>query len=182
MKKSSVFFGIFLLILVLGCGGSKKALKELVGTEPEKKGIEPTEEVEQDKGEDKDKRRISPLKKDFDEVKRRIVLATIYFDFDKFIISPVAKRALLDNAKLLEENADLKVLIEGHCDERGTIDYNLALGEKRTEAVKKFLVEYGINSTRLKTVSYGEEKPVDTGHNEEAWAKNRRCEFKIKTE
>jgi peptidoglycan-associated lipoprotein len=82
-----------------------------------------------------------------------------------------------DYAKGLREHPEAQILIEGHCDERGTVEYNLALGDRRAKAVKDYLVALGIDSSRLSTISYGKERPLDDGHNESAWAKNRRAEF-----
>lgn len=101
----------------------------------------------------------------------------IYFDFDRFDLTTDAIGALNELAAFLKANADLKVSIEGNCDERGTNEYNLALGERRAKAAYDYLATQGIDAARLSTVSYGEERPADPGHNEEAWAKNRRDEF-----
>ena len=79
----------------------------------------------------------------------------------------------------LQENPDVYFTIEGHCDERGTAEYNLALGDRRAQSTKNFLVDLGIDATRISTVSYGEERPVDPRSNEEAWAKNRRAQFML---
>jgi peptidoglycan-associated lipoprotein len=106
-----------------------------------------------------------------------IVLKTVYFDFDKYNLRPEAKELLKANAAVLKDNPDVTVSIEGHCDERGTVEYNLALGEKRATAAKQYLVDMGIAAGRLRTISYGEERPADPGHNEGAWAKNRRAAF-----
>lgn len=106
-----------------------------------------------------------------------VVLETIYFDFDKYNLRSEAKTALGNNAKTLRENPDLTVLIEGHCDERGTVEYNLALGEKRAKAARDYLVDLGVQAERVRTISYGEERPVDPGHAESAWGKNRRADF-----
>jgi len=92
-------------------------------------------------------------------------------------ISAEAIGALNELAAFLKANAGLKVSVEGHCDERGTNEYNLALGERRAKAAYDYLAAQGIDASRLSTVSYGEEKPADPGQNEEAWAKNRRDEF-----
>lgn len=104
-------------------------------------------------------------------------LQTIYFDYDKYSLKSEAKNALAANGTTLRENADVTVLIEGHCDERGTVEYNLALGEKRAKAARDYLVDLGIKPERIRTISYGEERPVDPGHAEDAWAKNRRADF-----
>jgi peptidoglycan-associated lipoprotein len=103
----------------------------------------------------------------------------IYFEFDKSTLTPAAQDSLLKKAAWLRENPDATVTIEGHCDERGTNEYNLALGDRRAESAKAFLIDLGIDSARLTTISYGEERPVDPRHVEEAWAKNRRDHFAV---
>ena len=103
----------------------------------------------------------------------------IFFDFDKSDLKPEAKATLKKKAAWLRDNAAYVVRIEGHCDERGTNEYNLALGERRAHAAKKFLMALGVEEHRMSGISYGEEKPADPGHNEDAWAKNRRDEFKL---
>ena len=108
------------------------------------------------------------------------VIKDIHFDFDSFIIKPQDIPYLEKLAEFLKEHPDYRITIEGHCDERGSEMYNLALGQRRANAVKKFLINLGISSERIDTISYGEERPLDPGHNEEAWAKNRRCHFEIK--
>jgi peptidoglycan-associated lipoprotein len=104
-------------------------------------------------------------------------LPDVYFDFDSYIIRNQDMPALKDIADWLSKNQSVKVVIEGNCDERGTTEYNLALGQKRAEAAKDFLVRSGVAANRIRTNSYGKEVPVDTGHTEEAWAKNRRDHF-----
>ncbi|MDO9566410.1 MAG: peptidoglycan-associated lipoprotein Pal [Candidatus Desulfaltia sp.] len=104
----------------------------------------------------------------------------IYFDFDKYNILPAAQQILQKKAEWLVNNPDVSVIIEGHCDERGTNEYNLALGDRRAESARDYLINIGIAGSRLTTVSYGEERPVNSGHNEFAWAKNRRAHFEIK--
>lgn len=106
-------------------------------------------------------------------------LQTVYFDFDKFNLRSDAKAALDANYALLTEFADAMVQIEGHCDERGTTEYNMSLGEKRANAARDYLIGLGIADNRLSTISYGEERPAVQGSTEAAWDKNRRGEFKI---
>jgi peptidoglycan-associated lipoprotein len=101
----------------------------------------------------------------------------IYFAFDKSILTAASQANLTQKAEWLRENADATLTIEGHCDERGTNEYNLALGDRRAESAKAFLVDLGIATSRITTISYGEERPVCTEKNEECWAKNRRDEF-----
>lgn len=104
-------------------------------------------------------------------------LKTVYFALDSWVLDDGARAALDANAKMLREHADLAVRIEGHCDERGTVEYNLSLGEKRAGAVKDYLAAAGVEAARLSTISYGKERPVAEGHDEAAWSKNRRAEF-----
>jgi peptidoglycan-associated lipoprotein len=103
----------------------------------------------------------------------------IHFEFDSSKLTWEAQEILKRKADWLLSHPRTEVIIEGHCDERGTNAYNLALGERRAESVKQYLVELGIRPNRLSTISFGEEKPLDPGHNEEAWAKNRRAHFVI---
>jgi len=103
----------------------------------------------------------------------------IYFDFDKATLTPSAQDNLLRKAEWLRENSDVTVTIEGHCDARGTNEYNLALGDRRAESAKAFLVDLGIAASRVTTISYGEERPVCTQKDEECWAKNRRDNFVV---
>ncbi len=106
-------------------------------------------------------------------------LNTIYFDFDKYNIRADEKANLDKNASWLKLNGKVKVRLEGHADERGDSEYNLALGDKRARSVEKYLDDMGVNSGMLSTISYGEEKPAVLGHDEAAWSKNRRVEFTI---
>lgn len=104
-------------------------------------------------------------------------LQVIHFGYDSFQLDDAARAALDANAKLLRDNPTLSVSVDGHCDERGTVEYNQALGQKRAEAVQQYLSDQGIPSTRFRVISYGKERPVDEGHDESAWARNRRVEF-----
>lgn len=105
---------------------------------------------------------------------------TVYFDFDRSDLRQDARNSLAKNAEfLLKSNKTAKVMIEGHCDERGSAEYNLALGERRAESALKYLITLGVQPDRLSIVSYGKEKPAVQGNDEEAWAKNRRAEFVI---
>ncbi len=107
----------------------------------------------------------------------KLELRTVYFDYDKYNIKSDQRARLSDNASQLMKFPDANVLLEGHCDNRGTNEYNIALGAKRARAVRDFLTEYGIAATRLTTKSYGEERPVCMGENEDCWSRNRRVEF-----
>lgn len=103
----------------------------------------------------------------------------IYFDFDKSDLKPESKAVLKKKAEFLATYTEYALRIDGHCDERGTNEYNLALGERRATAAKKYLADLGVSAHRISTVTYGEERPADPGHNEAAWAKNRRDEFTL---
>lgn len=109
-----------------------------------------------------------------------IVLNSVYFDFDRYNLTKEATGILSENASILMDNPSITVLIEGHCDERGTEEYNLALGEKRAITARDFLVRFGIAKPRISVISYGEERPLDPGHDEAAWEKNRRAAFVIR--
>jgi len=107
------------------------------------------------------------------------MLKDIHFDFDRYDIRPEDAEILKENAGLLMKYSSVKIQIEGHCDERGTNEYNLALGERRANSAKNYLISLGLSTDRISSISYGEERPADPGHNEEAWAKNRRGHFVI---
>ena len=114
-----------------------------------------------------------------DEINRNSPLKPVFFDYDRTDISAEAQRILDANAEVLKKNATWVITIEGHCDERGTAEYNLALGERRAGAARAYLVSLGIAGDRIRTVSYGKEFPFDPAHTEEAWAKNRRGHFVV---
>jgi peptidoglycan-associated lipoprotein len=107
-------------------------------------------------------------------------LKDIHFNFDQYSIRQEDGQILSSHADYLLKNKNVKIIIEGNCDERGTTEYNLVLGSKRTQEAKKFLVNSGIDRKRIKTISYGKERPLDSDHNEDAWAKNRRDHFVVK--
>ena len=111
--------------------------------------------------------------------KAAFVNEDVHFAFDSSFLDAEAERILAQKAAWLQDNADASVQIEGHCDERGTSAYNLALGERRANAVQQYLTVLGIGADRLSTISYGEEQPLDPGHDEAAWSRNRRAHFVI---
>jgi peptidoglycan-associated lipoprotein len=104
-------------------------------------------------------------------------LSDIYFDYDQFVLKPEARSALESNARLLQNGLTGPVVIEGHCDERGTHAYNMVLGERRAQAVKRFLMDLGVAQDRITIVSYGKERPFCTEHSEACWQENRRAHF-----
>jgi len=115
-----------------------------------------------------------------DELNRQGVLKTVYFGYNSNELDDAAKAVLQSNATWLKAHAKYAVELGGHCDERGSIGYNVALGDRRASAVKEYLTGMGVGAAQLVAISYGEEKPADPGHTEAAWAKNRRAEFTIK--
>ena len=107
-------------------------------------------------------------------------LADVFFDYDSANLSDAARGTLDANGKVLSDNASTNITIEGHCDERGTVEYNLALGDRRAAAAKDYLVRYGVGTGRIQTISYGEERPFATGGDEASWAQNRRAHFVVR--
>ena len=105
----------------------------------------------------------------------RPISRSFYFDYDKSLLRPADLAALEVHAQILRRNSDRSIVIEGHCDERGTREYNLALGERRSNAVASFLSSAGVSSRQVETVSYGEEQPEDPGHDDASWSRNRRA-------
>jgi len=171
-KMSRRIYAIFAFMLIaamllgLGCGPKPEPVAERPAVEPEKPAEEPvTEPV------------IEPEPEVVRLTEDQFKIA--YFDFDKYNLRSDARAALEANARLLRDYPNVKVLIEGHCDERGTVEYNLALGERRARASMDYLTSLGIGGDRLEIISYGKERPVALGHNEDSWAKNRRAEFTI---
>lgn len=119
------------------------------------------------------------MAKSLEEINKEAPLNMINFDYDKYFIRDDAKPVLEKNANWLNKFKSVKILIEGHCDERGTEEYNLALGEKRSKSTLDYLVSLGISQDRIEIISYGKSQPLDPGHNEIAWQKNRRSNFMI---
>ena len=114
-----------------------------------------------------------------DEINADSPLRDVPFDFDSAVLLESARPILDRTAEWLQSYSTVTLLVEGHCDERGTVEYNLALGERRATAAYNYLVSLGIPASRLKTISYGKEFPLDPGHTEEAWARNRRAHFEV---
>ena len=119
------------------------------------------------------------MQKSLEQLNREKPLGTVYFDYDKYFIREDAKPTLSANAAWLNKFKSVRILIEGHCDDRGTEDYNLALGEKRAKSAYDYLLSLGIAAERLQTISYGKSQPLDPGQNEISWQRNRRAQFTI---
>ena len=135
----------------------KKAAELAAQKEPEPEPVAKEIEIEKDTGPDR--------------------MVTVYFGFNEATLTDEARTALNNNAEYLRNHEGQRIQVEGHCDSRGSTEYNLALGERRAMAVRKYLVKLGVNPKRLEIISYGEERPVDPGQTEDAWSQNRRAEF-----
>jgi len=144
---------------------------------PSMEEYELTEEERRAKmeAEERKKAKEKQLKKE----RKAALKERIHFAFDSYELSQAAREKLKQKAEILQNHPEIDVVIEGHCDERGTDEYNLALGERRARAAYEYLILLGVDADRLRIISYGEEKPLVDEHNESAWAKNRRCEFRI---
>ena len=173
---------LLLLVIAAGCGGGKDV--DTIPSAPAEDVEEmptppPDEPVRVDEPafptERFDERVEEPTS--IDELNRMGVLRTIYFAFDSYELTPTSTATLRENAEWLKAHRDHNVVVEGHCDERGTIEYNLALGERRANSVRDYLVSLGLDRSRLRIVTYGEERPASPGHNEASWSQNRRAEF-----
>jgi peptidoglycan-associated lipoprotein len=181
---------IFIVVLCFGVMLSGCPKKTVVKEEPSVKSAEELEARKDAKEADKIKE--EEVKKEFEKslvaqktpgiegvVIESKMIKDIHFDFDKYNIRPEEAEVLRENSALLRKYPVMKFQVEGHCDERGTGEYNLALGERRANSIKSYLVSLGIEPGRIATISYGEERPFDQRHTEEAWAKNRRGHFVI---
>lgn len=170
IRKHMMFvMALVALMAIAGCGG-KKATTAPPPTEPQTGSTTPPveENIPAATNDPATSDQLDPSS-----------MVDAFFDYDSYSLSSEAKGTLETNAKALKAVSAGNVTIEGHCDERGTSAYNLALGEKRANAAKEYLVALGVNASRLNTVSYGKERPFDDGHDESAWAKNRRAHFVV---
>jgi peptidoglycan-associated lipoprotein len=171
-----VLLAILILVSLAGCQYELVKKKKTVTTTPEEEQALRETEEQRVFEESLTAKRYPGIE---GEVLETTFLKDIYFAFDQFDLSDEARRILTENAKILLAHPNLVVQVEGHCDERGSSEYNLALGEKRAVSAKLYLIRLGVKGNRLSTISYGEEMPADPGHTEAAWAKNRRCHFVI---
>jgi len=180
MKKFLVMFLTVVLVISFAASCKKKAQEVPPPPPPQVQEQPPVEKVEEPviKEPELTEEEIF-MKKTLEEINQEKPLAMIHFDYDRYNIRLDAIPVLEANAKWLKDHPTVKILIEGHCDERGTEEYNLALGEKRAKSTMDYLVSLGISPDRIRIISYGKSQPLDPGHNEVAWAKNRRAQFLI---
>ncbi|MGQ9618013.1 MAG: peptidoglycan-associated lipoprotein Pal [Candidatus Aminicenantia bacterium] len=179
MKKLIILLGIFaLLVTISGCKKKVEVAPPPPPQKAEKKPVSEPEKAPTIKEPELTEEEIFRMKS-IEELNREAPLKRIHFDFDKYFIRDDQKPTLEGNAEWLKKFSTVKILIEGHCDERGTEEYNMALGEKRAKSTMNYLISLGISPERIKIISYGKSRPLDPGHNEEAWSLNRRAEFVI---
>jgi peptidoglycan-associated lipoprotein len=181
----TMVFALVSLFLITSCAKQQITEKEVTPPPPPKTTVvPPPPKVDTDamrRAEEERKARLAEMEmanKLRDQV-RAFEAEAIYFDFDRSELKSSARAVLAKKAEWLRKNPQFSLNIEGHCDERGTIEYNLALGERRANAAWKFLNALGVSGSRMTTISYGEESPADPAHNAAAWARNRRAEFKL---
>jgi peptidoglycan-associated lipoprotein len=158
------------ILIISGCATTQVAEETPVAQQP----ADVASSTAQENLDEKPAEEMQPI----DAPAVEVTFDQVYFAYDQSKLSEQARAALSNNAVILQTSPDLRVTIEGHCDDRGSDEYNLALGERRARAVRNFLVSLGIAPERMETISYGEEMPVNPNQNETAWAMNRRAEFK----
>ena len=180
MPTLSLVLMIFLLLSMAGCDSCRKPVEETPEPPPVVETPEPEVVVEKEPEPEPVPvtiEREAPAPPTAQMLNDMGVLQTVYFGFDSSTLNDQARAQLRANADWLKANPGHVVVLGGHCDERGTKEYNLALGERRASAARDYLASLGVDISGLRVISYGEEDPADAGHNEDAWAKNRRCMF-----
>ena len=175
MKKWLLVLVALSLILMFNACGKKAAKVAPVQAPVVEKVEEPTSQVEKPVLSEEELFQ----QKSLEELNKDLILKRINFDFDKYEVREDMKPVMQANANWLLKFASVELLIEGHCDEKGTIEYNIALGEKRAEAAKNYLVSLGMNAAKIKIISYGKSKPLVQGEDEASYFQNRRAEFVI---
>jgi len=199
MKKNLTWIGFFIVLaftlsMFAGCSGKKAVVKEgaaqdqQVTSDQAAKDAAAKAEADRLAREKAEREAAERLAKEPAEKAAKVeaaaamenIVKDIYFDFDKSNIRPDAREVLKANADYFLKNSVASIIVEGNCDERGTAEYNMALGQRRADEAKKYLVNLGVKGSKITTISYGKEKPIDAGHDEEAWAKNRRDHFVVK--
>lgn len=183
IRQKKAFILLFVLVIILLCSCAKKKVDQLYGPVNQNQGQNSAPQSDSPSPEmipqpieiPSSQSSGSPGISAATDTQKKFEDEDIYFNFDEFTISQDGKNILASKTVFLKTHPNLKVMIEGHCDDRGTTEYNLALGEKRAGEVKKYLISLGIDGNRLSVISYGKEKPAASGQNEAAWAKNRRA-------
>jgi len=174
-----VFALLTLLPLAAGCGGNN----EDVATDPaDGAGMDemPAETLPDPSFDGEGTGQGDVDSADLDPEPTTVELEDVFFDYDKFDLDATDRAVLNRNGEMLQDTQGVDLLIEGHCDERGTVQYNLALGEKRAKQARDYLVSLGVPASRIEVVSYGKERPFAEGSGEQAWSKNRRAHFVVR--
>lgn len=168
-----------IMLLTVSCSKQAAQTKSesTTGAEAQKAQDRPAEKAKPDKQLETDRLQAETVARE--AALAAFVGENIHFEFDSYLLSEQARQILVAKAEYLRTNPDITVTVEGHCDDRGTNEYNVALGERRAQSVKTFLVNLGIDTNRLNTVSYGEERPITMAHDEASLAENRRAQFVI---
>ena len=195
MQKSRAWIlGALMLAMLLVLGVSCAKKKVTMEAEPMEEEMAVEDTAAQQAAEDEAARKAAEMAKMSEAERQRreaammaedarmraFVEEHIHFDFDKYDLKPKAMMILDEKAAYLREHPEVRVLIEGHCDERGTNEYNLALGDRRANSAKNYLVRSGVAESRITTISYGEEQPLCMDHAESCWWKNRRAQFQVR--
>ena len=182
-RKWTLAVCILMVVTLVGIGCAKKPpappeapMEEPPAPEPVTKEIEPPPAPPEDPQPEWMSYDMEQYNK---YLREKGLIGDVYFDFDQYDLKPDARDRLAKNAAFLRDNPEVTVNIEGHCDERGTNDYNIALGDRRANAAQSYLVSLGIDASRLRLISYGEEQPVCTESGESCWSRNRRAKFVI---
>lgn len=181
LRPTFALLAVASLLAVVPACSKKPVAKPPEPAQPAPVEDKPTQEVQVEPKTDfpkAEKPQVEALPDDFRAIAEKY-LKDVFYDFDRYELSDESREALAANAEFLKKYPKVRVTVEGHCDERGTREYNLALGEKRAAAAKEYLVALGVADDRIAVVSYGKERPFDPGHDEEAWAKNRRGHFVV---
>ena len=192
MRKNLTLIGFLVLIafgmtIFTGCAEKKTVVKDEALQEQRAKAAQTAQqdnEAARQVKEQADRERALREQAEREQAAKAAAIAEvnirdINFDFDQSNIRPDAREILKANADILLKKGAAQIAIEGYCDERGTAEYNMALGERRAQEAKKYLVNLGMEASQIKTISYGEERPLDPGNNEDAWANNRRAHFVV---
>jgi peptidoglycan-associated lipoprotein len=176
--------GFLLIFSAYGCAGKKTVSGEQPSPTPsatEPSVIEEERVAPEDGIGEEQLAELERQKTPGEEGRQENALQPIFFEYDKYDLTPEAIKILNKSEEYLSKNSAIAMRIEGNCDERGTPEYNLALGERRAAVARQYLINLGISADRIAATSFGEEKPLDPGHDEAAWAKNRRDDFKVIT-
>ena len=174
MNMTKLAAVLIAVAIASGCAGRKATQPDEEGTavpppsQSETRPVRPTPPTEP---------QLTPEQRRELEVQKMLATRTLYFEYDESEIRPEYLDIISAHAQNLVRNPDQRILLEGHCDERGSREYNIGLGERRAHAVRRAMLVQGVSASQIRTISYGEERPAVPGHNESAWARNRRVEI-----